>query len=102
MKGAENKVMMRDLFIDKITMEIKLDALFEMEIFACSHSALQINSEFEGMYYVQTHSWSALGRVSNLIRDQLALNVNGNYHISHVANYCCDYLFEQGYIIWHL
>ena len=92
------KRIIRDGFIDLKRMELKIDDIYELEVFACSESVINLDKNM-GICYFQCHSESSYLNLVHLVRTLLD---EESYKISCAEKYCCDSEFSKGYILWRL
>ena len=100
-RGVLNKVYMRDLFIHKRTFQLKLDPLFEVEVFACSRDAFNMNSSCSAGYYIQCSSNHALTSLKVLVAENMIVTESEDYDFETEDEYGYDSLFCSGFLIWH-
>ena len=78
---------------------MKLDPLFEVEVFACSRDAFNMNSSCSAVYYIQTSSNHALTSLK-VLAENMTVNESEDYDFEVEDEYGYDSLFRSGFLIW--
>lgn len=99
-KGKSNKRFVRDMFIHKRTFQLKINSLFEVEMFVCSKEALNLESVCYGVYMIQVSSNHASMALNTMLGDHLEVHEECDYDFATEGEREYDSLFDSGFLVW--
>ena len=91
------KTLLRNAFIDPLQMEFVGDAVWQIEIFACSESLF--DEDDYAVCYFQCENLVGCDLLKEFVR---ILLITDEYVICQRGKYCCDHVTSKGFCIWHI
>ena len=93
------KTMFRNVFLNLLTMELEIDAMYEVKVFACNHSMMNNDNETTGVCYLEFGSRSCYRSFQFMMSDVFA---DQQFELVSVSDDSLNKEFLDGFIVWQI